>query len=164
MSDKIVKKMIAAGAVSALFASPAAAQIARFHLMTPALPSGGLLQKTASEDEANDFVGSTFSMADEKSASLSDMRDSRSITGAANEDVVSDTDDTLGRDQTTDQARGNTRDDGDSWRSERLALGTPVEPRPEIDRQVIVRTTTTKSPRGSSKIRTGQYWSVGEFR
>ncbi|SIN84752.1 hypothetical protein [Vannielia litorea] len=172
MTVKFVKPMMAAAAVSMVLVAPASAQIAKFHVMAPAIPGLSKLDRiSSSDDAASEFLGSTGDMAKETSASLSEMRESEEIV--AREDQQID-DSTRQDDRVADRAPSDSNGGGNDGeritpplpRPDLLAaadLGTTVTTRPETGKQVIVRT-RTKSPRGGSKIKTGAIWSVGEFR
>ena len=170
MSDMTTKRLMMAGALAALAASPVSAQIAKFHLTTPALPGAVTLDRIASDGVLGDFLGSTGEMNQERAASLEEMREAETISAAAGQEIDDDR---------TDDVRGligglldlGERDDNEGTPQDRPVIaavdneeGAPsVAPRPTFDRQVIVRT-RTKTPRGGSKIKTGTIWSVGEFR
>jgi len=168
--DRAVKNTLVACALTAALATPGLAQIAKFHVLAPAVPSAGLMNKTSSDDIAGAFVGSTVEMNEARAASLSEMRDATAITASASESLDANGEDRMGV-QSAPAARisaeigGPGKPQGDSADHEEVALGTLAmpEPRPTFERQVVVPT-RTKGPRGGSKIRTDGYWSVGEFR
>ena len=168
--DRPVKTTLVACALTAALATPGLAQIAKFHVMAPAVPSAGLIKKTSSDDIVGAFVGNTVEMKESRAASLDEMREAAPITASASEPVDANGEDRLGV-QTASTSRISTEvgnpggPKGENAGSEEVALGTLAmpEPRPTFERQVIVRT-RTKGTRSGSKIRTGGYWSVGEFR
>jgi len=166
MSDMTTKRLMMAGALAALAASPVSAQIAKFHLTTPALPGAVTLDRIASAAARGVFHGSTGEMNQERAASLSEMRGSNDIVARDSQDIRDDGgNDLLGStDAGTDDHDGNR---GIPRDRPVMASAEPVDDLPdlntEVDRQVIVRT-RTKTPRGGSKIKTGTIWSVGEFR
>ena len=87
MSDMTTKRLMMAGALAALAASPVSAQIAKFHLTTPALPGAVTLDRIASDDALGDFLGSTGEMNQERAASLSEMREAETISAAAGQEI-----------------------------------------------------------------------------
>ncbi len=176
MTQKYLKPVLAVAAMSMALAAPATAQIAKFHVMTPALP--GLLKadRISSPEEAlSEFLGSTDRMSEEKSASLGQMREAESIVSATGQELETSGDDG----DFLDDRLGRNLDRGDSGngvvpppaRPEMIAAadnagnGLGVISRPDANRQSqVVIKTRTKGPRGGAKIKSGAVWSVGEFR
>ncbi|MCO6382630.1 MAG: hypothetical protein JXQ91_00320 [Vannielia sp.] len=166
MTVKFVMPLGAVAAMSMALVAPASAQIAKFHVMAPAIPGLVQLDRISSADEAqSDFVGSTASMDEGKSASQQQMRDSEDVVAGRNEGISPNEG---GDDSVLDTLFGGVYQKPPARPEGPQMAAIDAEPaaiasRPETGRQVIVRT-RTKSPRGGSKIKTGSLWSVGEFR
>ncbi|MBS8227989.1 hypothetical protein [Vannielia litorea] len=173
MTQKYLKTFVALSAMTMVLAAPATAQIAKFHMMTPAMPGLTKADRIASDEEGvADFLGATTEMSEKEAASLSEMRDAESVFAGTGEDngrsdgpLADSIDELFANDVRADdggEVRPPSRPDifasADDFDGD-----IPIASRPEAGRQVVVKT-RTKSPRGGSKIKPRALWSVGEFR
>lgn len=173
MPMKNAKRLAVATAVVLAAGAPATAQIAKFHLLTPALPGSVKVERISSaEDVLAGFVEKTASMAAAPSASLGQMRAAASIVAGAGQDIGIDESNASGSDVLSEVASRNRPMGQEPMpRPEWPVLASASEQghaptltsRPEMERQVIVKT-RTKTPRSGAKIKKGKHWSVGVFR
>lgn len=173
MYMKNARRLAVATALAFAAGAPASAQIAKFHLLPPALPGAVKVERiAAAEDALAGFGEKSAPRAGAQAASLAQMRAATSIVAGAGQDIgpgesaASDSD-VLSAIASRNRPMGLApmpRPQGPVLASAAgQSLVPTLTPRPEVGRQVIVKT-RTKTPRDGNKIKKGRLWSIGVFR